>query len=68
MIYTLALLDQAGDRLATEPLTAEDHWEAQRAGVLILELCKDVAHSYEIRFRGATFARGPRRRGLFDRG
>jgi hypothetical protein len=64
MIYNIALLGQDGEHLAMELLEAEDHSEAQRAGSLILEFCKDVAHSYEVRFNGAVC--GHRRRGLFD--
>ena len=66
MIYSIALLGQDGEHLVMEPLEAEDHSEAHRAGSLILEFCKDVAHSYEVRFNGAVIACGHWRPGLFD--
>jgi hypothetical protein len=66
MIYNVALLDQDGEHLAMEPLEAGDHSEAQRGGLLLLELCKDVADSYEVRFNGTVISCGHRRRGLLD--
>jgi hypothetical protein len=66
MLYTVALLDPDGEHLATEPLEAEDHCEAQSAAMLVLGLCKDVAYSYEIRFNGAVVAHGHRKGGQFD--
>jgi hypothetical protein len=66
MIYSVVLLNQDGEHLATEPLDAEDHCKAQSAAVLILELCKDIGYSYEVRFNGAVFASGYRRGGQFD--
>jgi len=66
MIYGVTLLGQDGEHLATEPLEADDHCQAQLAAALILDVCKDVAQGYELRFNGAAIASGRRRRGLVD--